>query len=146
MNFLLKSFDELTVKQLYYIYLLRSKVFVVEQNCAYQDIDDMDLKAYHLLLCEDDALIAYCRILPPGLVYPECAIGRVVVHPDFRKKQLGKLVMKQAIEQCFVHYNNQDIVLSAQNYLLKFYTELGFKTEGETYLEDDIPHTKMRLK
>ena len=128
MNFTLKSFDELTVMQLYSIYLLRSKVFVVEQNCAYQDIDEKDLKAYHLLMSEGDLLIGYCRILPPGLSYKECAIGRVVVDPAFRKKELGKLLMKQCIQEAFKYSNNQDIVLSAQNYLLKFYKDLGFKT------------------
>jgi ElaA protein len=120
-------------------------VFIVEQNCAYQDIDDMDASAKHVMLFDKDVLAAYARILPPGISYKEPAIGRVVVKKTFRGKDLGKLLMKQCIDQLQDTYTNSEIVISAQSYLLKFYSDLGFKAEGKEYLEDDIPHTKMRL-
>jgi ElaA protein len=120
-------------------------VFIVEQNCAYQDIDDMDASAKHVMLFDKDVLAAYARILPPGISYKEPAIGRVVVKKTFRGKDLGKLLMKQCIDQLQDTYTNSEIVISAQSYLLKFYSDLGFKAEGKEYLEDDIPHSKMRL-
>jgi ElaA protein len=145
MEFLIKEFNALTAKQLFEIYKLRSEVFIVEQNCAYQDIDDMDASAKHVMLFDKDVLAAYARILPPGISYKEPAIGRVVVKKTFRGKDLGKLLMQQCIDQLQDTYTNSDIVISAQSYLLKFYSDLGFKAEGKEYLEDDIPHTKMRL-
>src|SRR5690606_20022455 len=131
--------------QLFEIYKLRCEVFVVEQNCAYQDVDDKDFKAHHLLMFQNEQLVGYCRILPPNVSYKEPAIGRVVVSKDFRGKQFGKLLMKQAVDETKKLFQNQDIVISAQLYLLKFYTELGFAKEGEEYLEDNIPHIQMRF-
>ena len=145
MEFFIEEFNALTAKQLFEIYKLRSEVFIVEQNCAYQDIDDMDASAKHVMLFDKDVLAAYARILPPGISYKEPAIGRVVVKKTFRGKDLGKLVMQQCIDQLQDIYTNSEIVISAQSYLLKFYSDLGFKAEGKEYLEDDIPHTKMRL-
>jgi ElaA protein len=145
MEFFIEEFNALTAKQLFEIYKLRSEVFIVEQNCAYQDIDDMDASAKHVMLFDKDVLAAYARILPPGISYKEPAIGRVVVKKTFRGKDLGKLLMKQCIDQLQDTYTNSEIVISAQSYLLKFYSDLGFKAEGKEYLEDDIPHTKMRL-
>ena len=145
MEFLIEEFNALTAKQLFEIYKLRSEVFIVEQNCAYQDIDDMDASAKHVMLFDKDVLAAYARILPPGISYKEPAIGRVVVKKTFRGKDLGKLLMQQCIDQLQDTYTNSEIVISAQSYLLKFYSDLGFKAEGKEYLEDDIPHTKMRL-
>jgi ElaA protein len=145
MEFFIEEFNALTAKQLFEIYKLRSEVFIVEQNCAYQDIDDMDASAKHVMLFDKDVLAAYARILPPGISYKEPAIGRVVVKKTFRGKDLGKLLMQQCIDQLQDTYTNSEIVISAQSYLLKFYSDLGFKAEGKEYLEDDIPHTKMRL-
>lgn len=145
MQFAVYSFNELSVKQLHSIYYLRTKVFVVEQNCAYQDADEKDLKAFHLLMNHQDTLIGYCRILPPGVSYPECAIGRVVIDPAYRKKKLGIELMKRSIQQAVELFDCQIIVISAQTYLLNFYGNLGFVPQGETYLEDDISHIKMRL-
>ena len=145
MEFFIEEFNALTAKQLFEIYKLRSEVFIVEQNCAYQDIDDMDASAKHVMLFDKDVLAAYARILPPGISYKEPAIGRVVVKKTFRGKDLGKLLMQQCINQLQDTYTNSEIVISAQSYLLKFYSDLGFKAEGKEYLEDDIPHTKMRL-
>ena len=146
MEFIIKEFNALSPKQLFEIYKLRSEIFIVEQNCAYQDVDDIDLISKHLMIIENGVLSAYARLVPPGGTYKEPAIGRVVVKKSFRGKDLGKLLMQQAIDQLQDTYKDLDLVLSAQSYLLKFYSDLGFKTEGEEYLEDNIPHTKMRLK
>lgn len=145
MFFLLKTFSELSVRQLFEIYKLRNEVFVVEQNCAYQDVDDKDLAAHHFLMLQDEQLVGYCRILPPNVSYKEPAIGRVVVAKSFRGKELGKVLMKQAVDETKKLFPNQDIVISAQLYLLKFYTELGFAKEGKEYLEDNIQHIQMRF-
>lgn len=145
MEFILKEFSSLSVTELFEIYKLRSEVFIVEQNCAYQDVDDKDLSAAHLMLWAEKQLIAYCRILPPGVSYKEPSIGRVTLNAHFRKNGMGKELMKKAIKETLKAFNNQQIVISAQTYLLKFYSDLGFKAEGETYFEDNIPHIKMRF-
>jgi len=146
MEFILKDFKDLTANQLFEIYNLRSEVFIVEQNCAYQDVDNTDKTSKHLLLMEAETLAAYARIIPPGISYKEASIGRVVVKRTFRGKDLGKLLMQKCLHEMDILYPKQDIVISAQSYLLKFYTELGFAAEGKEYLEDGIPHTKMRRK
>ncbi|MBA2612545.1 MAG: GNAT family N-acetyltransferase [Bacteroidetes bacterium] len=147
MEIIIKEFKALSTLQLFEIYQLRSEVFIVEQSCAYQDVDGIDLKAEHLLLMEAETLAAYARIIPPGISYKEPSIGRVVVKKQFRGKDLGKILMKECLKYMVNEpYKNKDIVISAQSYLIKFYTDLGFKAEGEGYLEDDIPHTKMRFK
>jgi ElaA protein len=124
---------------------LRQKVFVVEQNCPYLDADDLDKDAWHLLFYGwDEQLVAYSRLIPKGIAYPEYAsIGRVVVHPDFRKKNIGKELVKKSIEEMAVKYGNIEIKISAQSYLIRFYESLGFYKSGEEYLEDGIPHTPM---
>jgi ElaA protein len=144
MNFIIREFDKLSVKELFQLYRLRSEVFVVEQNCAYQDVDDKDLSAIHVLLYDEDLLAGYCRILPPSVSYKEPSIGRVATSAQFRGKGLGKLLMKQSLTQTLELFKHQDVVISAQTYLIRFYKELGFKTEGEGYDEDGIPHIKMR--
>lgn len=144
MNFSIKPFSDLTVNELFKIYKLRNEVFVVEQNCAYQDVDDKDLAAFHVMLWQGIQLSAYCRILAPGVSYAQPSIGRVAVATAFRKQNLGKELMKYSIHKTLELFNNQEIVISAQAYLIPFYTQLGFKSEGEQYPEDDIPHIKMR--
>ena len=108
--------------------------------------------SYHLLGYDPEKngaggskLVAYARILPKGLSYKEASIGRVVVDKDFRGKNAGKELMKRAIDEAMQLFGTNEIVISAQCYLEKFYSDLGFKIEGESYLEDDIPHIKMRL-
>lgn len=140
-----KSFSELSTIELFKIYELRARVFVVEQNCAYQDIDDLDLQAKHVLLEKDGVLNAYARIIAPSELHPEPRIGRVVVRAEERGKALGKLLMKHCMSKCSQEFENKQIVISAQSYLLRFYSELGFMVEGPEYLEDDIPHCKMRF-
>lgn len=140
-------FNELTPAQLYEILQLRQLVFVVEQNCVYLDCDDNDQRAMHICLSEEESLIAYTRILAPGTSYESyCSIGRVVNHPDHRKKGLGKEIMKASIAFCRKTFPEHSIKISAQIYLDDFYTSLGFLSTGEEYLEDGIPHQAMILK
>jgi ElaA protein len=141
-----KSFADCTTQDLFDFYHLRASVFVVEQNCAYLDVDHKDLEALHILLREGDKLCAYCRLLPPGLAYAETAIGRVVVDAGERGKGYAKTLMLATIQEAFVRYGPIPIVISAQQYLEKFYADLHFVTEGAPYLEDNIPHVKMRLR
>ncbi len=143
MIFSINTFNNLTLLNLYSIYKLRNEVFIVEQNCAYQDVDTFDLTAHHLLVINDDELIAYARILPPYSNYSQPSIGRVIVKSNYRSQNLGKQLMLYAIEQAQLLFPQQQLIISAQSYLLKFYTNLGFKASGNEYLEDNIPHTKM---
>lgn len=138
-----KSFEQLTNLELYQSIQLRNEVFVVEQDCIYQDADGKDIESEHLLGYDGTELAAYVRIVPPGISYDEyCSIGRVVVSPLHRRKEYGKAVMLKAIELCIQEFDEK-IKISAQCYLEKFYTELGFKVISEQYLEDDIPHYAM---
>lgn len=141
-----KKFGELTTKELYSILQLRTAVFVVEQQCVYQDMDGLDELALHLLGKEGDKLTAYTRIFGPGDYFEVPSIGRVVVHPDARKKGYGKEIMEASIQAVESHFNTRAIVLSAQSYLRNFYRELGFREKGEEYLEDGILHIKMYRK
>ncbi|MDI1353341.1 MAG: GNAT family N-acetyltransferase [bacterium] len=144
MNFLIKQFQQISTKQLFEIYKLRSRVFVVEQNCAYQDVDELDLEAWHIMLLDNKGLlVAYCRIIPPASELDSPHIGRVVVDPANRGKRLGIEIMKLGIQKTNEIFAGKSIVISAQAYLNKFYSSLGFVAEGEGYLEDDIPHIKM---
>lgn len=146
MKFFLKSFNELTLTELYDMLKLRCAVFVIEQNCNYQDMDDKDQLSWHLIGIEDNKLVACTRILPKGISYPEVSIGRVIVDKAYRGTGAGKEIMKLAIDHAKKALKADEIVISAQCYLEKFYGDLGFVAEGESYLDDDIPHIKMRLK
>jgi ElaA protein len=143
-NWVCKSFNELTVWELYEILQLRNEVFVVEQNCPYQDCDGKDPLSCHFMGFEDGALVAYTRLIPAGVSYKEISIGRVVNSPSVRGRGVGKELMERSIKQIFELYGRQDIMIGAQLYLNKFYTELGFINEGEIYLEDGIEHIHMR--
>src|SRR5687767_1123736 len=109
MNFILKEFPELFADELYQVYKLRSMVFIVEQNCAYQDVDEKDLSAFHVLMMNDTQLVGYARILPPGLSYKEPSIGRVVIEKDSRGKGNGEMLMKYCIKKAFELFQDQDI-------------------------------------
>ena len=146
MEWCLKKFHELTLDELYAILQLRSKVFIVEQNCIYNDVDGKDQLAWHLLGKEDGQLVAYTRILPPGIVYSDPAIGRVVIAPSKRSSGLGRELMKLSIEHCEKLFGNTSITVSAQAYLKKFYESLGFFAVGDEYLDDGIPHIEMTRK
>jgi len=138
-----KSFDELTKKELYQILRLRSEIFVVEQNCVYQDIDNFDQKALHLFISINDVIIAYTRLFNAGDYYDEASIGRVVVDKKHRKNNLGHLIIEKSKEAVVSHFKKSIIVVSAQLYLKDFYASHNFIQKGEGYLEDGIPHIKM---
>ncbi|CAM2007034.1 GNAT family N-acetyltransferase [Acanthopleuribacter pedis] len=137
-------FEDLTVHELYQITILRERVFVVEQDCVYLDADGADPDCFHLCGYHQDALVAYLRVVPPGLKYANAAsVGRVVTAPEARGMSLGKTLMKQGLEATERLYPHHDIKISGQCYLERFYRNLGFEAQGETYLEDGIPHVAM---
>lgn len=143
-QFKIKRFKELSTVELYNLLQLRSEVFVVEQNCVYQDIDGKDEKALHVLGYYQGDLAAYARLFNKGYYFDETSIGRVVVSPKYRDKKFGHDLMKTAIEAISKFYNEKEITISAQEYLQKFYESHGFVKISEMYLEDDIPHIRMR--
>lgn len=140
------KYQDLSPDRLYEILKLRSEVFVVEQKCAYQDLDNKDEKALHLVGEENNKIIAYTRIFKKGDFFKYSSIGRVLVKKDYRNKNYGRKIMKSSIDRLKKDPKEEKIELSAQKYLLKFYSELGFEKVGEEYLEDNIPHVKMILK
>ncbi|MEJ5102754.1 GNAT family N-acetyltransferase [Chryseobacterium sp. MYb328] len=144
-EFFIKSFEELSTLELYNILKLRSEIFIIEQNCVYQDIDDKDLKCHHLMCLVDGNLAGYTRIVPHGLTYEDASIGRVVIGSDYRGLGLGKQLMENSIKGCQDILKESKIRISAQLYLLKFYNALGFKEVGSSYDEDGIPHIEMVL-
>ncbi|WP_296705573.1 GNAT family N-acetyltransferase [Algoriphagus sp.] len=141
-----KSFQDLNVDELYELLKLRSEVFVVEQNCVFLDQDDKDQKSFHLMLFSDKQLLGYSRLVPPGLSYPEMAIGRVVSAPSVRGKGIGRIVMELSIQNCEKLFGAGNIRIGAQTYALGFYSSLGFVADGETYDEDGIEHIEMVRK
>ncbi len=143
MNIVIKYFNELTTQELYNILQLRSEVFVVEQNCIYQDIDGKDQKAVHIFFTENNKTIAYSRIFNEGEYFENPSIGRVVVEKEKRGKELGKKVMIEGEKYIKENLTNKNIEISAQKYLKEFYTNLGYKFIGNEYLEDGIPHIRM---
>ena len=145
MDWICKSFNELTVGELYAVLQLRNMVFVVEQNCIYQDADDKDQYSYHLMCWDGHLLIAYTRILPAGISYAESSIGRVVVLPGARKNGAGKRLMEITIEKLLILFGRVPIKIGAQLYLKKFYESLGFQQCSDIYLEDGIQHIEMLL-
>jgi ElaA protein len=139
-----KPFTELTPHELYSIMRLRNEVFVVEQNCVYQDADGKDPFCHHLLIWDNTTLVAYTRLLPKGLSYDSyMSIGRVVSAPSHRKKGIGRLLMQVSIEACYRLFGREAIRIGAQLYLKKFYESLGFLQTGDRYLEDNIEHIEM---
>lgn len=118
-------------------------VFIVEQNCAFQDADDKDQVASHLCAWQDDALVAYTRILPPGVSYTEPSIGRVVTASCVRGSGIGKELMQRSVQTVYQLFGALPIKIGAQLYLKKFYENLGFKAQGAVYLEDNIEHIVM---
>jgi ElaA protein len=145
-NWELKTFNELSVMELYTILQLRAEVFVVEQNCPYLDTDGKDLKCFHLMgYDEKAALIAYSRIVPAGISFKEVSIGRVVSSPNVRNTGAGKALMQKAIEEIKLKFGETPIRIGAQLYLQKFYESFGFVLASDEYLEDNIPHIEMLL-
>ena len=143
MNFVTKSFSELTTTELYKILQLRSEVFVVEQDCVYQDLDFKDQKSLHVFGFKNDNIIAYTRIFKPRDYFDNASIGRVVVADTERKFGYGHDVIKASINAIKTHFNVDKITISAQKYLIYFYESHNFIQVGEEYLEDGIPHIRM---
>lgn len=138
-----KTFNDLSPEELYSILQLRSEVFVVEQNCVYQDMDDKDQQSYHFMGFIDNKLVAFTRLMPPGLSYAEMSIGRVVTSPSVRGKNIGRLLMQQSLTKVHELFGESAIKIGAQLYLKSFYESLGFIKCSELYLEDGIEHIKM---
>tara|TARA_B100000401_G_scaffold361261_1_gene258916 strand:- start:427 stop:786 length:360 start_codon:yes stop_codon:yes gene_type:complete len=118
----------------------------VEQNCVYQDIDQKDHCSYHLMAYDNEILVAYLRIVHPGISYDEPSIGRVLTKMSYRRRGISKNIMQSAIQKVRDVYNHSNIRISAQEYLIPFYRSLNFVPVGEVYLEDDIPHIEMMHK
>lgn len=143
MDWICKAFDQLTPFELYDIIKLRNEVFVVEQNCVFQDADDKDQKCFHLMGKVGKDLAAYARLVPKGVSYNKTSIGRIVTSPAFRSKGAGRALVNAAIEQCKVLFGEQDLKIGAQLYLKSFYRSFGFQQTSNVYDEDGIPHIEM---
>jgi ElaA protein len=143
-----KHFNTLTINELYDILALRQEVFTVEQNCPYQDADGRDLESWHLMGRDTEGvLVAYTRLVPEGISFDNyVSIGRVVTSPKERGKGFGKILMEESISRIKALFPNMPVKIGAQTYLLRFYSDLGFESTGQEYIEDNIPHTYMILK
>jgi ElaA protein len=146
LNWICKPFDDLLPKELYAILQLRNEVFVVEQNCIFQDADDKDQLSWHVMGWIDDRLAAYARLVPAGISFTEMSIGRVAVFPKMRKSGLGQLLMVKSIEMIEALWGKQPIRIGAQLYLKRFYESFGFQQCSDIYLEDNIEHILMFLQ
>ena len=143
-KWILKKFDDLTSYELYSILQLRNEVFVVEQNCIYQDADNKDQVSYHFTGWVNEKLIAYTRLLPEGVAYKDyVSIGRVVTSPSARGSGIGKELIQRSIEQTNTLFGDIPIKIGAQIYLKIFYSEFGFQQTSDVYLEDGIEHIEM---
>ena len=143
LNIHVKPFKELNTTELYQVLQLRTEIFVVEQDCVYQDMDGKDQKALHVLGYKNSELVAYTRIFSPGDYFKEASIGRVVVKQSERKHKHGYEIMVSSINAIKLNFKTDKIRISAQTYLKRFYNNLGFNEVGEEYLEDGIPHIHM---
>ena len=139
----IKSFSELSAEEIYKILNIRQEVFVVEQECYYLDADNYDQKAIHLWAEKNGDIVAYLRIFREGIKYPEASIGRVLTSKSVRGESLGKTLVAFSLQIIFNKLRSKSIRISAQDYLIKFYSDFGFVDTGKKYLEDDIPHTEM---
>ena len=141
-----KDFEELTVPELYELLALRAEIFVVEQDCPYQDLDYKDQVSCHIRCLRDGRLAGYLRLIAPGVSYETPAIGRFVVRQDLRRAGLGRELLRLGVRLCREKWEAPAITLSGQAYLLEFYKSEGFVPVEGPYLEDGIPHYKMVLK
>ena len=142
-DWICKPFSQLTPEELYAVLRLRISVFIVEQNCIFQDADNNDQQAWHLMLYENGILVAYSRLFAPGIMYPQSSIGRILTDSQFRNKNFGRLLLKESIGRIYSLFGTQDIQIGAQLYLKKFYESFGFRQFGEIYDEDGIDHIHM---
>ncbi len=141
----IQTFAELDTDTLYAILALRQAIFVVEQNCPYQDLDGLDRDAFHMVCRQGGELLAYQRCLPPGTSYGESSIGHIVVAAAARGRQLGRELVQRGIDFNRARWPAADIRIGAQAHLADFYGSLGFRVEGDEYIEDGIPHVHMVL-
>jgi ElaA protein len=146
LDWIYKSFDELTTAELYAVLQLRSEVFVVEQNCVYPDVDGKDLKSFHLMAWHNHVLVAYARLVPSGVSFKEASIGRVITSPAYRGLGIGITLLEKIIPQTLATFTTTKIRIGAQLYLKKFYESFGFVAQGEEFLEDGILHIEMILE
>lgn len=144
LNWKVNPFSELTIDSLYKILHLRCEVFIVEQDTPYLDTDYKDQKAIHVQGYIDDKLVAYCRLFSAGDYFTEASIGRVIVAKDYRKYSYGHDLMRQALKLCSSELGEETILISAQAHLEQFYASHGFTKASDPYLEDGIPHIRMR--
>ena len=142
MQTVIKKWEDLSIEEVQSIFSLRSEVFIVEQECPFQDVDGKDPEADHLLLYEKNILCGYTRIFPKNTYFNEASFGRTVVKKKYRGKGYGQVLVKEALKY-LKNKNERPIKISAQSYLKKFYSSHGFIARGEEYLEDNIPHTAM---
>ena len=138
-----KKFGDLSPYELYAILRLRNEVFVVEQACIFQDADDKDQECFHLMGFSNETLVAYTRLVPPGVIYEEASIGRVVSSPSVRGTGAGRELMKQSLDHCHRLFGKGPVRIGAQLYLKKFYESFGFQQTSEVYMEDGIAHIYM---
>jgi ElaA protein len=143
LNISVKPFCDLDASELYDLLQLRSEIFVIEQDCVYQDLDGKDQKALHVIGTIENQVVAYTRIFKAGDYFAQASIGRVVVKASQRKHGYGIEIMKASIKAVEEEFDETLIVLSAQTYLRRFYSSLGFRETGEEYIEDGIPHVRM---
>ncbi|TVR19252.1 MAG: GNAT family N-acetyltransferase [Balneolaceae bacterium] len=140
-----KEFNSLTASEVYKILKLRQDIFIIEQDCIYDDIDNLDQHSEHLMLSDGETLIAYLRIVPPGKKFENYSIGRVIVKKRYRGKNLGRQIMKKSLS--ILKDRNAEIVkIEAQEYLLDFYRSLGFNAISDSYAVDGIPHIEMKIQ
>jgi len=144
LNWEFKYYNELSLDEFHDLIALRIKVFVIEQNCPYQDLDGLDKQCYHMLARDSNQMIVgTARIIPPGVEYPAAGIGRIVIDESIRGGQYGHELMRQAMQFIFTKFGMLEMKLSAQKHLEKFYNQHGFLSTGKEYLEDGIPHVEM---
>jgi len=144
LNWQIKHYTELTTTEFHDLIALRIKVFIVEQNCPYQELDGKDKKSYHII-CRNGKgdIVATGRILPPGISYATPSIGRVVIEKEIRGKNVGHELMNKCVEFSLLEFGNDIITISAQKHLKKYYNQHGFESTGKEYHEDGIPHIEM---
>ncbi|MBS1763886.1 MAG: GNAT family N-acetyltransferase [Bacteroidetes bacterium] len=139
----LKAFNRLSVNELYDLLQMRQQVFVVEQTCPYRDLDDTDKLSLHLTGRKNNLVVAYSRIIPPGILYAEPSIGRVATHFEVRGTGIGRELFSRSLEECINLFGMQPIKIMAQCYLRSFYESYGFQVHGDAFPEDNIPHFYM---
>jgi len=141
----IKTFNEIGTEEIYQILALRSEIFVVEQTCVYQDVDQQDQQSIHVIGKDNDTIVAYARLVP-GKNGKDTSIGRVIIRESHRGNKLGDRLVEKCLEASTIHYKGLPLEMSAQKRLVNYYGKHGFIKEGDPYLEDGIPHILMRKK